>query len=79
MIPLHISDEISSLSAILLNDDYYQFMIQGKRVIDGISVLDEKCLIPFKAKAWCELIDVRRREKRDNQSTLKYIAKIFQT
>lgn len=57
LIPIHVSDEISSLSAILLNDDYYQFLIRGKRVIDGISVLDEKYLIPFKTKAWCELIE----------------------
>lgn len=57
LMPIHISDEISSLSAILLNDDYYQLMHNGIRVIDGISVLDEKYLIPFKAKAWCELIE----------------------
>lgn len=70
--PIHIADEISSLSAILLNDDYYQFMIEGKRIIDGISVLDEEHLIPFKAKAWCELID-RRTEGEQGQS--KHIRK----
>lgn len=51
LIPIHVSDEISSLSAILLNEEYYQLMIKGKRVVDGLSVLDEKYLIPFKAKA----------------------------
>ena len=64
---IHVSDEISSLSAILLNDDYYQFMVAGKRVIDGISVLDEKYLIPFKAKAWCELIE-RKKQGEEGQS-----------
>lgn len=67
LIPIHVSDEISSLSAILLNDDYYQFMLAGKRVIDGISVLDEKYLIPFKAKAWCELIE-RKKQGEAGQS-----------
>ncbi|HIW81204.1 MAG TPA: hypothetical protein H9742_06685 [Candidatus Acetatifactor stercoripullorum] len=67
LIPIHVSDEISSLSAILLNDDYYQLMIRGKRVIDGISVLDEKYLIPFKAKAWCELVE-RRKKGEEGQS-----------
>ncbi|MGX8850323.1 hypothetical protein [Amedibacillus sp. YH-ame10] len=67
LVPLHVSDEISSLSAILLNDDYYQFMINGKRIIDGISVLDEKYLIPFKAKAWCELIE-RKKQGEEGQS-----------
>jgi len=67
LIPIHISDEISSLSAILLNEDYYQFMLSGKRVIDGLSVLDERCLIPFKAKAWCELVE-RKKQGEEGQS-----------
>lgn len=57
LIPLHIADDISSLSAILLNDDYYYFLKNGYKVVDGISVLDEVHLIPFKAKAWCELTE----------------------
>lgn len=61
LMPLHIADDISSLSAILLNDDYYEFLLSGRRIVDGLSVLDEKYLIPFKAKAWCEL--TARREK----------------
>lgn len=72
IVPVHISDEISSLSAILLNDDYYKFMNNGKRVIDGLTVLDEKHLIPFKAKAWCELIE-RRKNGEEGQS--KHIKK----
>lgn len=72
IIPVYISEDISSLSAILLNDDYYEFMNQGKRVIDNISVLDEKYLIPFKAKAWCELIE-RRKNGEEGQS--KHIKK----
>lgn len=50
-----IADDISGLSAILLNDAYYDFLLQGRRIVDGLSVLDEKYLIPFKVKAWCEL------------------------
>lgn len=72
--PIHISDDISSLSSILLNDDYYNFMLNGKRVVDGISVLDEKCLIPFKAKAWCELID---RKANGEEGQTKHIKKHY--
>ena len=71
IIPISISDEISSLSAILLNNDYYDFMISGKRIIDDISVLDEKHLIPFKAKAWCELIE-RKNSPEDRRKTYVY-------
>lgn len=72
--PIHISDEISSLSAILLNDDYYSFLLEGKRTIDGYSVLDEKYLIPFKAKAWCEMTD---RQENGEEGLSKNIKKHF--
>lgn len=57
LLPLHIADDISSLSAILLDDDYYYFLKNGIRIVSGMPVLDEEHLIPFKAKAWCELTD----------------------
>lgn len=59
--PLPVDDEVSSLSAILLDDDYYAFMQKGRRVVDGLSVLDETGLIPFKAKA---LLDLSQRKER---------------
>lgn len=55
--PLPIDEDISSLSAILLDDDYYEFLKQGKVTVDGVTVLDAAYLIPFKAKAWMDLID----------------------
>ena len=50
--PIHIDDSISSLSAILLNDSYYDALLRGRDVIDGFSILRHSWLIPFKAKAW---------------------------
>ena len=50
-------EDISSLSAILLDDDYYEFLKQGKVTVDGVTVLDAAYLIPFKAKAWMDLTD----------------------
>jgi hypothetical protein len=46
---------VSSLSAILLNDSYYELLLAGRDVIDGISILKPSWLIPFKAKAWLDL------------------------
>lgn len=65
--PVHAADDVSSLSAILLNDEYYEFLLNGRRIIDGLSILDEKYLIPFKAKAWCELA-ARRTEGEEGNS-----------
>lgn len=53
--PLPMEDDISSLSAILLDDDYYQLVRSGTVMVDGINVLDAAYLIPFKAKAWLDL------------------------
>lgn len=55
--PLHISDEILSLSAILLDDDYYHFIRSGRDVIDNLPVLKAAYLVPFKMKAWLDLND----------------------
>lgn len=54
--PLHIEEEISSLSAILLNDAYYQFMRTGRVLIDDVvPIIDAAHIIPFKMKAWLDL------------------------
>ena len=53
--PLPIGDDISSLSAILLDSEYYDYLQTGIVIIDGIPVLDAAHLIPFKAKAWLNL------------------------
>ncbi|QNM02233.1 MULTISPECIES: hypothetical protein [Clostridia] len=58
--PIHIDDTVSSLSAILLNDDYYKVLLEGKVNVKGLSVLRPECLILFKAKAY---LDLRQRKE----------------
>lgn len=53
--PIHIDDEVSSLSAILLNEDYYRVLLDGKVVVRDLSVLRPEYLILFKAKAYLDL------------------------
>ena len=55
--PLPIDDDISSLSAILLNKEYYEFLLHGRVQMEGITILDTGYLIPFKAKAWLDLTE----------------------
>jgi len=71
IIPIHIDEDTSSLSAILLNDDYYKFMLTGRRVVSGISVLDTEHLIPFKMYAWLDLKDKKARGEHVNERDLK--------
>jgi len=53
--PLPVSDEVSSLSAIMLDDNYYNLMLEGRKTVDGISVMQAEYLTVFKAKAWLDL------------------------
>ncbi len=49
--PIPIDEEISSLSAILMNEDYYSLILKEKREEDGICFASAECLIPLKARA----------------------------
>ena len=57
--PIPIAEEVSSLSAILLNEDYYHLILAGRRIVDGSPVVGQEYLIPLKARAWLELNAVR--------------------
>lgn len=57
--PIHFADDITSLSAIMLDPSYYELMNQGRETLDGVSILGEGYLIPFKAKAWLDLLERR--------------------
>ncbi len=56
--PIPVDDEVSSLSAILLDGDYYAWIHAGKREVSGIPIVRPEGLIPLKAKAW---LDLRKR------------------
>lgn len=51
-----IAEEVASLSAILLDTTYYEFIISGRISFDGISIVGIDRLIPLKAKAWIDLL-----------------------
>lgn len=71
IIPIHIDDNTSSLSAILLNDDFYNFMLKGRTVVDGISVLSAEYLIPFKMFAWLDLTRRKNNGEHVNDRDMK--------
>ena len=76
--PLPLDDEISSLSAILMDADYYQFRREGKTVLNDIPVLDAAHLIPFKAKAWLDLTERNRNgEHVDSKNIRKHKNDVF--
>ena len=76
--PLPMDDDISSLSAILLDDDYYNFLKAGKINAAGVTILDAAYLIPFKAKAWLDLSERKASgEHVDSKNIRKHKNDIF--
>jgi len=53
--PIPVVDDVSSLSAILLDEAYYQYVIQSRIVIDEVPTIGAHCLIPLKARAYLDL------------------------
>jgi hypothetical protein len=76
--PIPIDEDVSSLSAILLDDDYYQFLHQHKIEIENIPVVTQACLIPLKAKAWLDLTERQEAgEKVDSKDVKKHKNDVF--
>ncbi len=53
--PIPAGGEVSSLSAILLDQDCYDFVMSNRREVDGITILNPIALIVLKAIAWLDL------------------------
>lgn len=69
--PIHIGDEASSLSAILLDGEYYRLLVSCSVAVEGVSVLSVEGLIPFKAKAWLDLSARRAEGQRVDEKDVK--------
>ena len=69
--PVYIDDSVSSLSGILLNEDYYKVLLEGRQVINNLSVLRPEYLILFKAKAYLDLWSRRQAGEEIHSSEYK--------
>ncbi|MFH0726841.1 MAG: hypothetical protein V2B19_10900 [Pseudomonadota bacterium] len=69
--PIPMGDAASSLSAILLDDTYYRFILEGTQVIDGLSVVGPEHLIPLKAKAWIDMTERRQHGDQVDKNDIK--------
>lgn len=76
--PIHIGDSIISLSAILLEDVYYDILTLNKKIVDGFSVIEIEAVILFKIKAWLDLKERQSKgEKVDSKDIRKHKNDIF--
>ena len=80
--PIPLDEAIASLSAILLDEDYYNFIHSGKLTIDGLSILKATHLIPIKARAHIDLTNRKKKgesiDDRDIRNHKNDIIRLFQ-
>lgn len=70
--PIPLDEAVASLSAILLDEAYYDFVRTGRTVIGELPTVGPDQLIPLKASAW---LDLRRRKARGETIDSKNIRK----
>ena len=76
--PIPADEEVSSLSAILMDEGYYDFIHAGRREIDGLPVLGPERLIPLKARAWLDLTERKKNgEAIDSRDIRKHRNDVF--
>ena len=78
LIPIPVEEGISSLSAILMNEDYYKFVIDNSILENGIHRAKTEALICLKAKAYLE-IDARiaKGSNEDGKQLRKHKGDVF--
>ena len=71
IVPMSIDEEVVSLSAILLNKAYYNFIMGLKNKIRNITITDYRVIIPLKARAYLDLIQRKERDEHINSKDIK--------
>lgn len=69
--PIPVDEEQSSLSAILLDNDYYDFIHSSIIDQDGIPTVPPEIIIPLKAKAWLDLTKRRDAGEKVNRHDIR--------
>lgn len=76
--PIPVAEEVSSLSAILIDDAYYSLIHERKREVGGLTIIGAECLIPLKARAYTDLRERKEAgEKIDSKDIRKHKNDIF--
>ena len=70
--PIPVEDDLTSLSAILLDDAYYHYLIKHSKLDNGIRLANNEALICLKAKAF---LDISQRINKGGTEDKKHIRK----
>ena len=76
--PIPVDDDLSSLSAILLDDDYYNFVLEHSDSVEGIHLARKEALICLKAKAYLDIAErIAKGGKEDKKKLQKHKGDVF--
>ena len=76
--PIPTDDDLSSLSAILLNDDFYHYMLEHSALENGLHRANIEALICLKAKAWLEIAErIAHGAQEDSKQLRKHKGDVF--
>lgn len=71
IIPIPPEEDASSLSAILMDPDYYRVVTEFREVLGGLPLLSPAGLILLKARAWLDLTARRERGEKVKMEDIK--------
>lgn len=69
--PIPIDEVESSLSAILLESEYYHFVVSGRSVTEDLSIIPQEYLIPLKVRAYLDFVQRRNAGGKVDSKDLK--------
>lgn len=69
--PLPIEDGVSSLSAIIMDDDYYTFTVSNSILTDGIRHASPAALVALKTRAYLNLLADKNEGRHVNSKDIK--------
>ncbi len=76
--PIPVEETINSLSAILLDEDYYECIQRGRREVNEVPILGVEFIIPFKMRAWIDLTQRKAKGERvDSRDIKKHRGDVF--
>jgi len=76
--PIPVDDNLTSLSAILMDDDYYHFMLKHSMLDNGLHLANIGALICLKAKAFLEIAEsIATGSKEDSKHLRKHKGDVF--
>ncbi len=76
--PIPTDEGMSSLSAILLDSEYYSFLKSGVRTVEDVPIVGPEHLIPLKARAWLDLVERKEGgEQIDSRTIRKHKNDVF--